>query len=197
MAFRKDNIDKYDEEVFDEEELLAEYDSGRDPREVEAAVQSKNVDVRGLLQGGDVNGALARALESPPYGRGVDTAKAQNTQIVMEVLNQFRATDVAAAIKVLNTEQRDVLMKYLYAGLAKPELFNSTFNSTLLLNWHKEVCLIHLVTSFHSFHASILRLAGLIVLLTVYYVFIYPADRCRRPWRNRARINGPEDCVLR
>lgn len=50
MAFRKIDIDQYDEERFGEEELLAEYDSGRDPREVEAAVQSRNVEVRSLLQ---------------------------------------------------------------------------------------------------------------------------------------------------
>lgn len=56
----------------------------------------------------------------------------------MEVLNQFRAADVATTIKVLNAEQRDVLMKYLYAGMAKPE----QFNSMLLLNWHKEVCIV-------------------------------------------------------
>ena len=50
MAFRKIDIDQYDEERFGEEELLEEYDSGRDPGEVESAVQSRSVDVRNLLQ---------------------------------------------------------------------------------------------------------------------------------------------------
>ncbi|RUP44736.1 actin-related protein ARPC5 [Jimgerdemannia flammicorona] len=135
MSFRRIDVDQYDEERFGEEELLAEYDSGRDPREVAAAVQSRNVDVRNLLQRGNSTGALAKALEDPPYGRNHDAAKVQNTQTVMEVLNQFRAAEIATAINSLDAAQREVLMKYLYAGLAKPE----QFNSTLLLNWHKEV----------------------------------------------------------
>jgi actin related protein 2/3 complex subunit 5 len=52
------------------------------------------------------------------------------------VLNQFRANDIPTAIKELNLDQQDVLMKYLYAALSKPE----QFNSGMILNWHEKVC---------------------------------------------------------
>jgi actin related protein 2/3 complex subunit 5 len=47
----------------------------------------------------------------------------------------FRATDIPQVIKSLSTEQQDVLMKYLYAGMGKPE----QFNSSVLLTWHEKV----------------------------------------------------------
>lgn len=46
----------------------------------------------------------------------------------------FRAADIADIVKSLNPEQQDVLMKYLYAGLGKPELYNSS----VLLTWHEK-----------------------------------------------------------
>ncbi|KAG1239764.1 hypothetical protein G6F68_018315 [Rhizopus microsporus] len=66
-----------------------------------------------------MNGALACALQDPPYGRHLENAKAESTKMVTEVLNMFRAADIADIVKSLNPEQQDVLMKYLYAGLGK------------------------------------------------------------------------------
>ena len=53
----------------------------------------------------------------------------------MEVLTQFRAIDIPPAVKSLNIDQQDVLMKYIYAGLQLPEVYNSA----VLLNWHEKV----------------------------------------------------------
>lgn len=47
----------------------------------------------------------------------------------------FRASDITQVVKSLSTEQQDVLMKYLYAGMGKPE----QFNSSVLLTWHEKV----------------------------------------------------------
>lgn len=47
----------------------------------------------------------------------------------------FRASDIPQVVKSLSTEQQDVLMKYLYAGMGKPE----QFNSSVLLTWHEKV----------------------------------------------------------
>jgi actin related protein 2/3 complex subunit 5 len=54
---------------------------------------------------------------------------------VTEVLNLFRAADIGQVVKSLSNEQQDVLMKYLYAGMGKPELYNSSG----LLTWHEKV----------------------------------------------------------
>lgn len=99
-------------------------------------------------------------MEEPPYGRHLETAKvtiattkkdisrarkketntsmdtqAESTKTVTEVLNLFRATDIAQVVKSLSTEQQDILMKYLYAGMGRPE----QYNSSVLLTWHEKV----------------------------------------------------------
>lgn len=51
------------------------------------------------------------------------------------MLNLFRASDIAQVVKSLSNEQQDVLMKYLYAGMGKPE----QYNSSILLTWHEKV----------------------------------------------------------
>jgi actin related protein 2/3 complex subunit 5 len=54
----------------------------------------------------------------------------------MEVLNSARvAAEFPQLIKSLSPEEQDVLMKYLYAGMAAPEQNNSGH----LLAWHEKV----------------------------------------------------------
>ncbi|ORZ12607.1 actin-related protein 2/3 complex subunit 5 [Absidia repens] len=122
MSWRRIDIDQYDEDAYTEDEILAEFDTGLSPEQIEADTQSRTTDVRNLMTKGDLNSALLRSLESPPYGRNVDNAKFASTQSVVELLNGFRATDIAETVKNLGNEQRDILMKYLYAGMAIPEL---------------------------------------------------------------------------
>jgi len=60
----------------------------------------------------------------------------RNFSIVLDVLTRFRANDVEKAVNSLNTNQVDVLMKYIYRGFAQP-----TENSCgILLVWHEKVC---------------------------------------------------------
>ena len=59
----------------------------------------------------------------------------RNFNIVLDVLTRFRAADVEKAVNSLNTEQTDILMKYVYRGFANP-----TENSCgILLVWHEKV----------------------------------------------------------
>ena len=59
----------------------------------------------------------------------------RNFSVVLDVLTRFRAADVEKAVKNLDTEQVDVLMKYIYRGFANP-----TENSCgILLSWHDKV----------------------------------------------------------
>lgn len=51
----------------------------------------------------------------------------------MEVLNSTKAT--VDIVKSLSKEQQDILMKYVYRGMASPDLCNSA----VLLNWHEKV----------------------------------------------------------
>ncbi|KAI7852407.1 actin-related protein 2/3 complex subunit 5 [Circinella umbellata] len=123
--WRTIDIDQYDEDAYTEDEILAEFESGISPQEADSAAQTRSTDVRNFLTKGDLNNALLRALEDPPYGRQLAQAKQTSTQTLLEVLNLFRADDITNIISTLSIDQKDLLMKYLYAGLAKPELYNS------------------------------------------------------------------------
>lgn len=135
VNWRTIDIDQYDEDAYTEGEILAEFETGLSPEQVTSATQTRSTDVRNLLTRGDLNSALTRALEEPPYGRHLENAKLESTKSVTEVLNMFRASDIPQVVKSLSTEQQDVLMKYLYAGMGKPE----QFNSSVLLTWHEKL----------------------------------------------------------
>ncbi|KAG2226836.1 hypothetical protein INT45_005801 [Circinella minor] len=142
--WRTIDIDQYDEDAYTEDEILAEFESGISPQEADSTAQTRSTDVRNFLTKffiyiyiyrGDLNNALLRALEDPPYGRQLAQAKQTSTQTLLEVLNLFRADDITNIISTLSIDQKDLLMKYLYAGLAKPELYNSG----VVLTWHEKL----------------------------------------------------------
>ncbi|KAI8362572.1 arp2/3 complex subunit [Mortierella sp. GBAus27b] len=149
MAFRKIDIDALEEDAFGQDEIDAQEIEGLPPHEVEAQVNGRAQEVRSLLQRGDTTRALSTSLQNPPYGRGLDAAKARNTITVMEVLNSIKAADVAQLVKNLSSEEQDVLMKYLYAGMAVPE----QYNPGVLLTWHEKLtevagqgCIVRVIT---------------------------------------------------
>ncbi|KAG0005506.1 hypothetical protein BGZ79_004260 [Entomortierella chlamydospora] len=150
MAFRKIDIDALEEDALGQDELdLQEIGQPLAQHEVEAQVNSRAQEVRSLLQRGNTGGALSASLQNPPYGRGLDAAKARNTATVMEVLNSIKVAEVAQLVKNLTPEEQDVLMKYLYAGMAAPE----QNNSGVLLAWHEKLtevagqgCIVRVIT---------------------------------------------------
>lgn len=54
----------------------------------------------------------------------------------MEALQAAKVTDMQQIVKSMGVDQVDILMKYIYRGLASPE----QFNSGILLQWHEKVC---------------------------------------------------------
>ena len=53
---------------------------------------------------------------------------------LFEVLSAVRPSEIPQVVKGLDTAQLDVLVKYLYRGLASPD----KFNSLVLLGWHEK-----------------------------------------------------------
>lgn len=185
-SFRKIDVDKYDEDVLLEEELI-----DIDPRsstELAGIAKQKANDVRGLIgrcvgaspaacslvssahttpvypihhSRGDARGALAMILSDPPYGETNAEAKVsvqrragawvgkawpelslamlchQNTTLMslLDIINMTKSSDVASLVKSLSLDEQDMLMKYIYKGLASPELGASA----VLLGWHEKV----------------------------------------------------------
>lgn len=88
----------------------------------EAEVRSLAGQVRQLLRGGDAEGALRGCLEMPVYN-GNDLAKEAHLQTVVEVLQSIKASEMTPMLQRIyqgdaGSELLDVLMKYLYKGMA-------------------------------------------------------------------------------
>ncbi|KYK56777.1 ARP2/3 complex protein [Drechmeria coniospora] len=78
--------------------------------------------VRQLMRGGDAEGALRGCLEMPVY-KGSDAAKEAHLQTIVEVLQSIKASDMSPLLKAIyespgGSEALDVLMKYIYKGMA-------------------------------------------------------------------------------
>ncbi|KAF3766089.1 Arp2/3 complex 16 kDa subunit ARPC5 [Cryphonectria parasitica EP155] len=92
------------------------------PEVGEAEVRALAGQVRQLLRGGDAEGALRGCLEMPVYN-GPDLAKDAHLQTVVEVLQSIKASEMTPMLQTIyasegGSELLDVLMKYLYKGMA-------------------------------------------------------------------------------
>ncbi|KAF9741936.1 hypothetical protein PMIN03_009259 [Paraphaeosphaeria minitans] len=99
-----------------------------------ADVQSLAGQIRQLSRGGDNAGALQGALENPPYGAD---AQGQDVHLatVIEILQSIRQADMSPIVSQIysspgGTEALDVLMKYIYKGMAQTNAASSTRNIT-------------------------------------------------------------------
>ena len=55
--------------------------------------------------------------------------------IVLRVLTAVKAPEVDKCVKILDKNEQDVLMKYIYRGFAEP----TEGSSATLLTWHEKV----------------------------------------------------------
>lgn len=76
------------------------------------------------------------ALANPPYGTAqVESQKSICDDLVYQSIAPVKQTDVVKTIKALNSEEWDLLVKYIYKLMARP----AVFNPTILLSWHEKV----------------------------------------------------------
>ncbi|KAJ4986164.1 arp2 3 complex subunit [Stagonosporopsis vannaccii] len=99
-----------------------------------ADVQNTAQQIRQLLRGGDNEGALQGALEAPPYGAD-DKGKEAYLAIVLEVLQSIRQAEIAQMLSRIysapgGSEALDVLMKYIYKGMAQAAPASNARNVT-------------------------------------------------------------------
>ncbi|KAJ3090063.1 hypothetical protein HK102_004773 [Quaeritorhiza haematococci] len=144
MSHRKIDVDFDDEDGFVEED-----GQGISLPELESYVNARAQEVRAYLSRGDVTTAVAKALENPPVGKDAAPLKDRNTQTVMEALQAVKTVEIPQIVKALDTTRLDMLMKYIYRGMASPELYSSA----VLLAWHEKVtevaglgCIVRVLT---------------------------------------------------
>jgi len=148
-AFRKIDIDAYDEDVLLESDLVNP--DPRDPATVLTEAKSKSNQVRGFLSKGDIAGGLSTLLTDPPYGPNVDEAKAVTFSAIALILNSTKSTDIPSVVRALSQEAQDMLMKYLYKGMAIQG--DSEITPSVLLSWHEKLtdvagtgCIVRVMT---------------------------------------------------
>ncbi|KJA22664.1 hypothetical protein HYPSUDRAFT_138804 [Hypholoma sublateritium FD-334 SS-4] len=134
-AFRKVDIDIYDEDVLQETELYAA--DSRDPAAVLDDAKQRQTAVRSLLAKNDIPGALSVILDDAPYGPNVEEAKVITLQTLLTILNTTKATEITGVIKSLSLDTQDTLMKYLYKGMAMPGW--GDVSGSVLLGWHEKL----------------------------------------------------------
>ncbi|KAG2167068.1 hypothetical protein VTO58DRAFT_101356 [Aureobasidium pullulans] len=135
-------------------------------------VQALSGQIRQLWRGGDAEGALRDALENAPYGADAQS-KDSYLQTVTEVLQQVRTADVGPLLQRIYTSEGgselcDVLMKYLYKGMASgASTSNPSKNVTPQVTGFSQVQPRNTAESqggnmgvFLSWHEKVIEIAG-------------------------------------
>jgi actin related protein 2/3 complex subunit 5 len=125
VAFRKVNVDQYDEENYvDDATADDEGSAGPNDTELQAMLaKNRNAD------------ALSYVLSNAPLNNKNQAVKDRALQAVLRVLLSFKAAEIDAALGSLDQTKLDVLMKYIYRGFELP----SEGSSAQLLVWHDKV----------------------------------------------------------
>ncbi|XP_064210369.1 actin-related protein 2/3 complex subunit 5-like protein [Anguilla rostrata] len=121
--FRRFDIDEYDENKFVDEQEEAAEQQGPDAAEVD-----------NLIRQGEMMTAFHIALRNPPINTKNPAIKERAQAVVLRVLTSFRSAEIETAVKSLDRNGVDLLMKYIYRGFEKP----SENSSAILLQWHEK-----------------------------------------------------------
>ncbi|XP_061707957.1 actin-related protein 2/3 complex subunit 5-B [Cydia fagiglandana] len=123
-AFRKIDIDQYNEDNFKEDEAEQAMPAGPDEGEVSA-----------LLNQGKYNEALKTVLDNAPLGSSNQQVKDNALTLTLKVLLAIKSAQIEDAVANLSQDDIDILMKYIYRGFEYP----SEGSSGHLLLWHEKV----------------------------------------------------------
>ncbi|KAG4306277.1 hypothetical protein PORY_000265 [Pneumocystis oryctolagi] len=148
MSFRHTNIDIYKQiasDVLKREDLYQKEEQS--PEEIRENISKRTPELLDMIKKGKTVEALVKALIDPPYGNDLEDVKVKKKKhkkdiynkkymnTIFEILSSIKPSEILNTTKILTVEQQDVLMKYLYKGLADPK----TYNPTVLLNWHEKL----------------------------------------------------------
>jgi len=123
-AFRKIDVDKYSEDNYKEDIDNETVAAGPNENEVNSFIsQNRQLD------------ALKYVLANSPLGNKNQAVRDAALQVALRVLLSFKQNSIEEAVKQLDYEQRDILMKYIYRGFEIP----NEKSSAVLLVWHDKV----------------------------------------------------------
>jgi len=138
--FRKIDVDQYDEEKYKEEDQTETQSPSTGPSEGE---------VVSLLNAGKNLDALKLVLKNAPVGSKSQAVKDNACSLVLRVLISIKINQIDEAVKGLDRDQQDTLMKYIYRGFEQA----SDGNSGHYLAWHEKIfnagglgCIVRVLT---------------------------------------------------
>lgn len=125
-AFRKINVDEYNEDNFkDDENQENQQLGGIDENEInQLLMKQKNCE------------ALKLCIENAPLFSKNQAMKDQALQVILRVILSIKPSQIDDAVKLLDSDQLDVLMKYVYRGFENPSDGGSSGH---LLQWHEKI----------------------------------------------------------
>ncbi|KAI9219556.1 actin-related protein 2/3 complex subunit 5 [Blastocladiella britannica] len=142
MSHRKLDIDAL--HLDDDDDQLEALAAQVDLPALQSAAQARASDVANALSRGDTAGAIRAALAGEhPYGAAsgptadpkLGAIKDQSTKPVVDALSAARAADIPALVAALSPADLDLLLKYVYRGMASPV----GVNCAALLAWHEKI----------------------------------------------------------
>jgi len=130
-AFRKIDVDAFNEDNFRDEDT-----AGTGPQPGQGGAVASEAQIGTWIQEGKTVEALQALLSQAPIANKNQQEKDAALALVMRVLLSIKSANaVDSAVKKLDSDQRDVLMKYIYRGFENP----SEGSSAHLLLWHEKV----------------------------------------------------------
>jgi len=123
-AFRRIDVDKYSEDNYKEDVENETITEGPSEKEVMSFITQNK-----LLDG------LKYILANSPLGNKNPAVRDAALTLALRVMLSFKTSQIEEAVKQLDYEQRDILMKYIYRGFEVP----NEKSSAQLLVWHDRV----------------------------------------------------------
>ncbi|XKL59704.1 hypothetical protein PGB90_000720 [Kerria lacca] len=139
-AFRKIDVDQYNEDNFKVDETMESLTPSSFPDEAE---------IISLISLGKSDEALINALKNAPFSTKNPQIKEKALRLTLKVLLSIKPSQIEEIVSRLDVEQIDTLMKYIYKGFEIP----SDGSSAHLLVWHEKAfavgglgCIIRVLT---------------------------------------------------
>ncbi|XP_053211712.1 actin-related protein 2/3 complex subunit 5-B-like [Panonychus citri] len=125
-GFRKIDIDSYNDDVFkDDDQILSQ----------SSATSLDDKEILQLCSSGKHYEAIRSIFDLQPQTSGDPLTKDLAFNLIMQVFLAVKTGDIDKIVDKLDTDQIDLLMKYVYKGFENPQ----EGSSSNLLVWHDKI----------------------------------------------------------
>ncbi|EFA81679.1 actin related protein 2/3 complex [Heterostelium album PN500] len=121
---------------YEEENIEEKTTGGKSDAEYKSDIAAREREVTKFLNQSKAVDALPVVLADPPIYTKSQAIKDQNAAIVINVLSNIKEKEIDGCLESLDADQLDILMKYIYRGLAAAATSDNT-NAALFFKWYE------------------------------------------------------------